>query len=121
MQTNEANQAEKRKVLCCPLPRPNVRRNFHRQCTSAEGEGEHSRGGATLSGTISVLSRVLISVDKALLSASSLGIGPVDDPDIQYLSKVRKERRERLAYSWCNPKAIGTELRTRSSCPLSKG
>ncbi|CAM9143834.1 unnamed protein product [Ectocarpus fasciculatus] len=34
----------------------------------------------------SVLSRVLLSVDKTLRCAGSLGIGPLDDPDIQYLS-----------------------------------
>lgn len=38
----------------------------------------------------SVLSRVLLSVDKTLRCAGSLGIGPLDDPDIQYLSHVRK-------------------------------
>ncbi|CAN0136313.1 unnamed protein product [Ectocarpus sp. 6 AP-2014] len=34
----------------------------------------------------SVLSRVLLSVDKTLLRAGSLGIGALDDPDIRYLS-----------------------------------
>ena len=67
-----------------------VRRDNDLQCTADEEAGESAtRGGATSGGTISVLSRVLISVDKALLSACSLGIGPADDPDIQYLSKVR--------------------------------
>ncbi|CAN0528773.1 unnamed protein product, partial [Ectocarpus sp. 12 AP-2014] len=34
----------------------------------------------------SVLSRVLLSIDKTLRCAGSLRIGPLDDPDLQYLS-----------------------------------
>ncbi|CAM9125922.1 unnamed protein product [Ectocarpus sp. 8 AP-2014] len=42
--------------------------------------------GGSAEDAASVLSRVLLSVDKTLGRAGSLGIGPLDDPDIQYLS-----------------------------------
>lgn len=37
---------------------------------------------------MAILARVLLSIEKALSCAPSLGIGPKDDPDIDYLSKA---------------------------------
>lgn len=58
----------------------------HPQFTSEEGA--RSTGGADAEGSRSILSRCLLSVDKTLSSASSLGIVPLDDPDLEYLSQV---------------------------------
>lgn len=46
-------------------------------------------GGTPDRAAVATLSRVLLSVDKALMYAASLDIGPADDPDLDYISKVR--------------------------------
>lgn len=73
----------------------------HPQYTSEEGV--RSSGGADAdAASSSILSRVLLSVDKALSSAASLGIHPQDDPDIEYLSQVwESEKTEN-----CEPKGV---------------
>ncbi|CAM9148330.1 unnamed protein product, partial [Hapterophycus canaliculatus] len=57
------------------------------QRTSELDASTPPRGPTTGDATASVLSRVLLSVDKTLRCAGSLGIGPLHDPDIQYLSQ----------------------------------
>eukprot|EP00903_Cladosiphon_okamuranus_P017696 g16295.t1 len=54
---------------------------------SALQRSERGHGGDQEAGVASVLSRVLLSIDKVVLSAASLGISPSDDPDLDYLSK----------------------------------
>lgn len=63
--------------------------SFEARGAPAKGHGGGGGGGGREGTVVSTLSRVLLSIDKGLLSAASLGIGPSDNPDLDYLSKVR--------------------------------